>query len=66
MEISVDAHLTGVDSSVGFMGTVVGIDVFCGKSLDVDESSLGARRGIIVGVYVLGDNVKMHLKQLAY
>ena len=66
MEISVDAHLTGVDSSVGFMGTVVGIDVFWGKSLDVNESSLGARRGIIVGVYVLGDNVKMHLKQLAY
>ena len=66
MEISVDAHLADIDSSVGFMATVVGIDVVWGKSLDVDESSLGARRGIIVGVYVLGDNVKVHLQQLAY
>ena len=55
--ISVDAHLAGVYSCAGFTGAVVGIGVSWGEDLDVNESSLGARGGLIGGVNVLGDDV---------
>jgi hypothetical protein len=55
--ILVDTHLAGVDSRIGVTGAVVWIDVPWGEGLDVDESSLGACRGLVIGVNVLGDNV---------
>ena len=54
--ILVDAHLAGVDSRVGIADAAVGIEVFCGEGLNVNESFLGARKGLIVGVNVLGGN----------
>jgi len=44
--------LAGVYSCVGFTCAVVGIDVSWGEGLDVNESSLGARGGLIGGVNV--------------
>ena len=61
------AHLAGVDNCAGFTGAVVGIGVLWGGGLDVNESSVGARGGLIGGVNALwGDIGNDGLEHIEY
>jgi hypothetical protein len=65
--IFVDAHFIGVGGRIGVTGAFVRIGASWREGLDVDEGTLGARRGTAIGVNILGDNIgKDALENLKY